>query len=232
MYANNVNIKNFGATLLNIDIQNSQNETTKEWLKSSSIPTILNQKFYYKSIDVELLIEGSDRADVLNKASNLKNLFKIATLSFPDIDFLYDCILNSDKIVKTVRLNKVKFQCNFSSGYAYKNYIVETASRIASKAINVPGNLNTPAIVEITPSIDIIDIVVSGLSNEAITIKNLKQGQKVIVNGEDGTVLQNGLNKFSDTDLWEFPKLSPGASTISFSKTNCDITIKYKPRWI
>lgn len=32
--------------------------------------------------------------------------------------------------------------------------------------------------------------------------------------------------------MWGFPRLKPGANTITVSKNNVDITIKYKPRFI
>ncbi|WP_443660663.1 phage distal tail protein [Clostridium algidicarnis] len=52
------------------------------------------------------------------------------------------------------------------------------------------------------------------------------------MNGEDGTVLQDGINKFTDTDMWDFPSLKPGSNTIALSKNTVDINIKYKGRWI
>ncbi|MDC4242595.1 phage tail family protein, partial [Clostridium tertium] len=101
-----------------------------------------------------------------------------------------------------------------------------------SKTINVSGNLETPAILELTPSIDLIDLTINGLDEEAIILKNLKANKKLIVNGEEGTVTVDGVNKYSDTDMWGFPRLKPGANTITVSKNNVDITIKYKPRYI
>ncbi|MFR4584880.1 phage distal tail protein, partial [Clostridium cadaveris] len=74
--------------------------------------------------------------------------------------------------------------------------------------------------------------IITGLEDGPITIKNLTAGKKVIINGEDGTVLENGINKFGDTELWEWPRLLPGSNTITVSKNSCDITIKYKPRYI
>ena len=84
---------------------------------------------------------------------------------------------------------------------------------------------------KLTPSINIIDLVINGLG-ESFTIKNLTAGQKVIISGESCTVIQGATNKFLDYDGWDFPKLQPGANTITFSKSSCDITVKYKPRFI
>lgn len=117
-------------------------------------------------------------------------------------------------------------------GYEYSTQVLETMNRITSKTINVKGNEETPAIVEITPSVSIIDIVLTGLSDEPIILKNLTGGKKVIVDGEEGLITVDGANKFGDTDMWEFPRLRPGANTITVSRNNVDINIKYKPRFI
>ena len=40
------------------------------------------------------------------------------------------------------------------------------------------------------------------------------------------------VNKFGDTDMWSFPVLQPGINTIKLTESNCNINIKYKPRYI
>ncbi|WP_233429138.1 phage distal tail protein [Clostridium cadaveris] len=116
--------------------------------------------------------------------------------------------------------------------YEYSNEVTETMNRITSKTINNIGTEDTPAIVEITSSISLVDLIITGLADDPITIKNLTADKKIIINGEDGTVLENGINKFGDTDLWEWPRLKAGSNSITVSKNSCDITIKYKPRYI
>lgn len=232
MLANNVNINNFGAELLDLDIQNATLDTQKDWLKKAYSPIILDQQLTYKKITTKISIKGTSREDVLNKASNLKNLFKKATLQFDDMAFLYDCTLDDDTIERFARKNKLTMECNFSAGYAYKPALTETLNHVSSKTINISGNLPTPAIVTITVPIDTISITVTGLGEDPITIKNLKENTPRIINGEDGTVLEGTTNKFGDTDLWEFPSLQPGSNTIGVSTANCIIQIQYKPRWI
>ncbi len=232
MLINNVSIKSFGAELLNLDIQNAELITKEEWPEKLHSPFTINQNFYYKKINVELLVSGTDREDVLTKCSNLKNKLKKCTLKFHELQYFYDCTLENERIEKSVRINRVRLFCTLNSSYAYKPQVTESLNRILIKTINVSGNLETPAIVEITPSVEAIDLVITGLSDDPIIIKNLKQNKKIIISGEDCTVLQDGINKFSDTDLWEFPRLRPGPNTITLSKNTMDIMIKYKGRWI
>lgn len=118
-------------------------------------------------------------------------------------------------------------------------YETVTFNAATSKVVSVKGHYETPCIVEITPTFDISSITLTGIARNPVTkagekviIKNLKNGQKVILDGEAGTVTQGGQNKFADTEMWEFPSLVPGNNTITCSSNQCNITIKYKPRFI
>lgn len=231
MLINNKNVKIFAESwryfISDLDI-----EVNAEWSKHSLLPFLLSSKARYRKIKCEFLISGTNESDLENKISNLLSWFtEVVEIEFDKLDIIYTCFLQGNNIVKTPQRTKKIVSVDLI-GYASKASITETANRITSKTINVPGNTVTPAIVEITPSIDIIDIAITGLSDSPITVKNLKAGKRVILNGEDVNVLQEGVNKFGDTDMWEFPRLKPGTNTITFSKSNCDIAIKYKPRWI
>lgn len=202
----------------------------QEWLRNSYKPLIGDKQARYTPLTCYFLYQGTQ-----NEFETMKSVFieklKECTLRFSDIEFYYDTLYDSEAEIGRVTSTVTEIGLNLYICSKYKTEVTETANRISNKTINVAGNLNTPAIVEITPSINIIDIVVAGLG-ESFTVKNLIAGQKVIINGEDCTVLQNGVNKFEDFDGWEFPKLVPGANTITFSQVNCDINIKYKPRYL
>lgn len=40
------------------------------------------------------------------------------------------------------------------------------------------------------------------------------------------------VNKFPDTDMWEFPNLQPGANIINIDSNVCNVEIKYKPKYM
>lgn len=237
MLINNIDIKNFGVELLEKKIGTSEIIITHEWVKGAYSPLILNKENKYTPIQCIFVIKGYTRQDLEEKLSHFTKQIEVCTLKFDDIEFYYNAFIQSkqnDYIGKDVTddMEVQVIDVSFLSGHKYKTEMVEVLDHLPSKTINVPGNLDTPAILEITPPIDIIDMVISGLSDSPITVKNLKAGKKVTLNGEDGTVLEDGVNKFTDTDMWEFPRLRPGSNTITLSKNNCDVTIKYKPRWI
>ncbi|WP_443660454.1 phage distal tail protein [Clostridium algidicarnis] len=231
MIINNVDINNFKATLLSKDIQNSEIITYKDWLRNGFDPIINAQEERYIDIKTKLLVEGDTEEEVLVLLSTIISKSKTCTLKFDDIPFFFNCTLDNhsnSKVIKTT----YELELQFKSGHKYKPQVTEPMNRILTKTINVPGNLETPCIVEVTPSVDAIDLTIVGLDDDPIIIKNLKQNKKIIINGEDGTVLQDGINKYGDTDMWDFPSLKPGSNTITLSKNTMDVNIKYKGRWI
>ena len=94
------------------------------------------------------------------------------------------------------------------------------------------GNIESPCIVEIIPSIDMIEFSIEGLSTDVITIKNLKKNNKVVIDGINGSVKVGEENKFNDVELWEFPRIYPGVNDIKLSRSECSVIIKYYPRFI
>ena len=150
---------------------------------------------------------------------------------FKDRELKFKCILNGSSDQPSLRQIRGRLQLSFI-GYNIEDEVVETINRIKSKTINVNGNTKVPCIVEITPIIDMIDLTITGLSEYPLTVRNLKGNKTIIIDGIEGTVLQEGENKFADTDMWEFPFLVPGTNTISVNKDTCNITIKYNPRFL
>lgn len=231
LFINDISCETYGFIYLRKDSElPSLKEYGGEWLRNSYRPILSKKKDTYRQEKLYFLCKG-DENSFETLISNFINKLKECTLKFSDTDFYYDCeYAGGDKLDKINPKTKeigltMRVYCK------RKSTVSETANRVSSKTINVSGNLETPVIVEITPSINLVDLTITGFG-ESFTIKNLTAGQKVVINGEDGTVLQGSANKFADWDGWEFPKLSPGANTMTFSKSSCDITIKYKPRWI
>ncbi|MBS5886302.1 MAG: phage tail protein [Clostridium sp.] len=232
MLINNVDISAFNAKLLKVDIQNSSYSNNSNWSLKNINPVFIENYYTFKKIRIELLFNDENRERNLLNISNLMSLLKREViLKIDGYKNYYKCILSEDETIKTPSLYVYKKDLIFL-GYEYGKDITELMNRIANKTINISGNLETPAILEVIPSIDLIDLIINGLDEEPIILKNLKANKKIIVNGEDGTVTVDGVNKYSDTDMWGFPRLKPGANTITVSKNNVDITIKYKPRYI
>ncbi|WP_278682864.1 phage distal tail protein [Paraclostridium bifermentans] len=232
MKINNIDISKFKAKQLKVNIQNSKIEISKEWLRSSLVPIELYSNIKFKSISVELYFRGDNRDSILKEISNLVSLLRNkSTLKFDNYSNSYICFLENNDIQPTIRKDRYILALSFL-GFEIGDEIVETFNRTKSKVIDVTGNLEVPIKIEITPVIDMIDLTITGVSEDPLIVKNLKGDKTIIIDGIEGTVTQDDINKFADTDMWEFPFLVPGKNNISVSKDTCNITIKYNPRFL
>ena len=145
------------------------------------------------------------------------------------------CYVEKD-VEKTARIGK--FQVTIMADpFKYKDYVSVNVSE--SGTITAETNYETPCIIEITPLNDNTSLTITGVArdpvtgeDESVTVKNLKKGKTVILDGESCTVTQEGANKYPDTDFWEFPSLLPGENEITLSNTLNTVKIKYRPRYI
>lgn len=232
MLVGNVDISVFKARLMSRSISNAEFEIFNYWGDNNINPIFLkngNNKFKELTLKLDILCKDFDELEIMK--SNLIKQLEISTIKFEDINFYYRGFLSTaptySYVMKGNEIAEIKMLV-----VAEKLEITETMNRITNKTINVQGNLETPAIVEITPTTALADITLEGLADDPIIIKNLTANKTVILDGELQKVTVDGVNKYGDTDMWDFPRLKPGANTIKISKNNCDIKIKYKPRYI
>ncbi len=212
-------------------ISPSKTSSNLQWLKGALTPVLLEKETKFCDIECKFTMEANTEDEFWQKFSEFNKDTIECILKFDDINILYKCYIQGAKEPTRITPYNWEFTCNWI-GYKYKNEIVVDIRKELSKTIDVKGNLKTPCILEVTPSVDLIDLKLDGLANDPIIIKNLKQGKKIIIDSKEGTVTEEGKNKFSDTDFWEFPFLMPGTNTITLSKNNCDVTIKYEPRYL
>lgn len=227
MILNSIDISNFGASVNKKYIQPTTIDIEKVKIKSFFYQ--VSSKLYFKRINVKLLFEGKNRDVILNNVSNfMSKITNESDIKFKNLPHTYHVYLVTSEIEDTEFDDWLYLNLEFD-GYEYGQQIVETMNRILTKTINVTGNVKTPATLEITPSIDTIDLTLEGLTDEPIVIRNLKAGKKIVI--KEGLTTEAGVNKFNDIDMWEFPLLHPGANTITVSKSNVDISIKYNPMY-
>lgn len=219
-------------------IQPRDVKTYTEWLDHTTAPkSYYNPEPQFFDVTIEMIITGNTKNDAERCISDVTNDF-IAANSFKldDVDFLINAEVSG-------------IEKEFVRKWAYKVTVtlqawdkitdqVTVMLNSTTQTINVAGNKETPCIVEILPNVDVSKLQIHGVSydrynlDSGIEIRNLKQGKKIVINGEDCTALQEGKNKFSDLEIWNFPKLNPGSNTISITSDQCSITIKYKPRYV
>lgn len=233
MLINNIDVSKYNARVLDVNIQNSSISNLSDLdIKNKLLPLFLKSKVALNNITVTLLINSLDKRQYyLDKSNLLSNMLESFDIYFKDRNLKFKCVLVNQADQPSLRQIRGRFQLTFI-GYNLENEVIETINRIASKTVDAFGNYKVPIIMEITPVIDMIDLKITGLSEDPLIVKNLKGTKTIIIDGIDGTVTQDGINKFNDTDMWEFPFLVPGKNNILLSKDTCNITIKYNPRYI
>lgn len=90
-----------------------------------------------------------------------------------------------------------------------------------------PGNVPSGVLIAIHPKEDLERIQVNG-----VTINNLTQGETFVIDGLEGKVQCEGLNRFLDTDLVDFPKAAPGVNKVVSSTDKVDITLQFYPTFL
>jgi len=229
MLINNIDISTFKATYLSKDIQTAEITIYDDWLRNALNPLYLSKQETYKQIKLQLLIKDIDDESSLNDISNLIKQFEKCTIKFDDLSFYYDCLIVNKSHVRIVK-GFYTLDIELKSGYAYLPAVAVTLSG-TSQTVTVPGNLPTPAVVTLTPPINLASVTITGMG-KPITVNNLHANTPVIIDGEQCLITESGLNKFAETDMWNFPTLQPGANTITSSTVNCVVKIAYKPKYI
>lgn len=229
MYINNKDINDYNAKLLSRIIYPSETTINSEWNNNSLEPIIdkdIKRKF--KKILIEIEFQGSVEEIEIYKSNLLKEI-SISNIKFKNLFNFYRGFMVSNDIK-----NKV-------NGFEIISIEMKVIEEEEQKTINfnksnnltlfTGGNDTTPAILEITPSVNVSTVNITGLGEE-ITLNNLTTNNTIIIDGVKGLITENGENKFKDYDSWGFPRLEPGENNISVDDNTLDIVIKYKPRWI
>lgn len=238
MKVNRIDISRFSARQLRYEIEHREVTSKSEWPAVFETPVMEKSQKGFKSITVSVAVYGRGKEEVIRNRSNLLAImYDVLELELDGYTNHFECVLNKTTVKESIKRKCHEVILKFI-GYEFGDEISNTLKN-TTDSIDVEGNDSTPCTVEVTAAVDMTSVKLTGMAynqtsgeKEDITIKNLKAGKKVVINGEDCTVLQEGANKFADTELWEFPILRPGKNIISCSSDKCTVTLKYKPRYV
>lgn len=237
MKVNGADVKEiYGVEQWNVTPAFSTLKNESEWNEGDLQPMLFESTVGFKKISASIVIRGSNRDDIWKKSAEfISKLIKPCEMQFDGFEHYYYMVLtNASQAEQSLkRWHKATLELQ---GYEYGAEIAEATSK-RTITINNIGNLKAPAIIEIVPLINLVNITISGavknlLTDESkdIVIKDLINGQKIIIDGESGLVTQAGENKFNDVDMWDFPMLMPGSNTITVDK-DVELAVRYKPRY-
>ena len=223
MLINGTNINSFGAKQLTVEMQAGQIDNTNTWSSNFLTPFLNYAKTGFSTLELLLLVNGTNREDCLIKANNiialcLKEKANVITL---------DGYTNNN-LVGTLTGNKVEKSVRKEYLEGNKTYTKEIKT---SGTITNNSTTKTPCKITLTSTADVASATVK-INYREITIKNITENSSIILNGLTGEFTENGSNKFGDIDLWELPYLDAGNNTITCNKNYITVKIEYKNRFI
>ena len=143
-----------------------------------------------------------------------------------DNGYLYKCIYESNEISEHITpTNKiVSLVFNVNRTKRTENISLRDNTEYS---FNIRGTKAINPVIIITPLNDMESFIY-----DDITIYNLTANQPVIIDCENKTITENGVNKFLDTDIIDFPKYKSGNNSINVSSSDVTIQLTYNPTYI
>lgn len=157
----------------------------------------------------------------------------------PDVAYIGRC--NVDTYEYSMRIGKFSISVDAEP---YTEAVTPTLYTLSDPTntrhtIQYDGAFPTPCKATITPSGAIATLVVGGLACNPLTleksriaINGLKTNKPVVIDGVKKLITEDGANKYADAEIWNFPMLTPGVNTITFSSTNHSTVIEVYKRFI
>lgn len=192
----------YKAHLLSYDIDAVDYDNGYVLPPSSMIPVKLKYSLGLRGVTLKIDFEGETAKEITQRISDFTELLhEGAEILLPD-GYTYNCVFKkaSTPSKKAPWILQVKFTLE-----GYRHGALETATLTKTGGIFVDGNCVTPAILKITTSAR--SATVCGISVDNI-------GGEIVIDSYKKKVTQNGVNKFGDTNMTEFPKLAPGYKQI------------------
>ena len=246
MKINGWDIADAGAKQWNVTPGFHSVSNDSEWNRGSPVPVIFQNKIGFKSLKITILVKADrDRQMILDQCSEiLSRLQEPAELELDDFEHKFYGILSKHTLeenplnipwVKYNRASKLILEFNV---YEYTDEEPVEASGETEIAVNNPGNILTPAIIEITPQVGVASITLTGICRDhntgedlPVIINELETGKTVILDGETGLFTQDGELK-KDIEIWGVPTLLPGENKITVDNEWMDIAVRFRPRFM
>lgn len=231
-------IGKYGASQHNVTMEYSDISNGSEWNTGNLIPLMLPGAVGFKKIKVSVILKEESRKKIWENGRKL--VTRLMQPSVVELDgfsnYFYVVLKNVQQAEKSIqRWHKTTLELE---GYEYGEEITETTTKTTLTVEN-PGELETPAMIEILPTIGKTALVITGAArnrftgeDKPITVKNLFKDMKIVIDGESGVITEDGKNKFQDIELWELPSLKPGTNKITIDQEVAKLTVKFKPRYL
>lgn len=198
---------------------------------SSMFPVALKKKTTIRKIRIQLEFIAKDFNEVAtNIALFTQKLQDGVDLYLPD-GYGYFCLVDdvSEPEQVTSWISTVEFDL---VGIRHGNKATHTLTN--GSEFNVGGMTDVEAVVKIAPKTAPAEatIVITNASGDKLTDISVSSIKKtVVVDGISKKVTEAGVNKFGDTEMFEFPKIGIGKNTVAIAG-DVNVTVEYYPLYL
>lgn len=231
-----------------IDSKDTYAEYNADLIRHSIMPGDITPNYHYnthastlllfdsysdcKTLTLEFYVCGMSRADLRINLSRLTLACQSCTVNISMDAMQYRAILTGSTTEDYAEV--------FDDGQYY-SYVAMTFAAIEQMPLTTiemdnsgflynPGNTTSGGIITITPNDDIESVKVT-INQSSFTLFNLSSNAPVVLDGLQMRMLENGQNKFLDTDMVTFPIIEPGKNTVSFP-ASVRVTVAFYPTFV
>lgn len=240
MQINGKDISAHDAKQWRVKIGQTELENESEWVRGAPLPIFDKNARGFKELTVTLIVAGENREKIRNKISDiLAELLEPVELVLDGFIRRFKGILQKQEVTEFSDASRERFQALelVFDGYEYGTEV--SASGQGEIEILNPGNVASPAVIELTPTIGEASITVSGICRDSesgedlpVTVKNLTTGKKIVIDGITGLITEDGELKAGDVEIWALPSVKPGSNTVAISSEYVNVTVKVRPIYI
>ena len=229
----------YGAEQWNVTPGFCSIKNESEWMAGAIQPLMLPGTVGLKKYKVSVMIRGSSRQEIWENGSRLvARLMKPSVIRLNDFDNNFMFVLSNASQAESSIRRWHKATLEFV-GYEYGNEVSTTYINTKSITMTNEGNMESPCILEIVPTLGKTQLAITGLVRDLFTgedkpikISGLTKDKAIMIDSDTGLITESGVNKFEDVELYELPSLLPGENKITLNQSDINITIKYKPMYI
>lgn len=232
MKVNNIDIRKYDAKQLKADVQPPSISVNYEWITGAALPTEFETEVQMGHLKLSIYFKGKDRSSIIRSASEfMMNFTKSCDLELDGYKGKYRGFMTTNDYEKKNVKDRYVINIEFD-GFFYDDDLSITFDGKNYASFYKVGTRDAPCVVEVYAKSTLTNYTITGLGNDDIIIESLAAGKTVIIDAKTGLVTIDGANAFDKVDLWEFPILKNGETTLTFSNTKAIVTIRYTPMWI
>ncbi len=190
----------------------------------SMFPVRLDADIGLRRVQIKLDFEGPNMRQIAMAISNLTaQLHKEADLFLPD-GFHYLCCFDEQSTPEEKAPWIMQVEYTFSGLRHGGMCSVKLPSGAGAKKVFIEGNYRAPVVYTVSPkgakSFSVGDIAIANVG-----------AADVVIDGIRGKVTQDGMNKYLDATMTQFPVLEPGLNTVNVVG-DVDVRCDYYPLYM